>query len=138
MLVLDASVVLSWHFEDEQSPRVMQMMDQVVDHGAVVPALWRYEMANGFQSAIRRRRIDADYRDQSLQRLTLLDIEIDPESLAHIWTPVVHLADRYRLTIYDAAYLELAQRRALPLATLDEALAQAARQAGVLVPLQHV
>ncbi|MFZ4788784.1 MAG: type II toxin-antitoxin system VapC family toxin, partial [Beijerinckiaceae bacterium] len=91
MLVLDASVVLSWHFEDEQSPRVMQIMDQVVDHGAVVPALWRYEMANGFQSAIRRRRIDADYRDQSLQRLTLLDIEIDPESLAHIWTPVVHL-----------------------------------------------
>jgi predicted nucleic acid-binding protein len=137
MLVLDCSVALSWCFEDEQSPFVMHILDRVVADGAVVPVLWQYEIANGFQSAIRRRRIDALYRDEALQRLTVMNIQIDPESLSHVWTRVAALADQYRLSVYDAAYLELAQRRALPLATLDEALVQAARQSGVLVPLQQ-
>jgi len=137
MLVLDCSVALSWYFEDEQSPFVMQIMDRVIEDGAVVPAIWRYEIANGFQSAIRRRRIDALYRDESLKSLISLDIEIDAESLDQVWTRVAFLAGQYRLSVYDAAYLELAQRRALPLATLDEALAQAAREAGVVVLLHN-
>ena len=137
MLVLDCSVALSWYFEDEQSPFVMQIMDRVIEDGAVVPAIWRYEIANGFQSAIRRRRIDALYRDESLKSLISLDIEIEAESLDQVWTRVAILAGQYRLSVYDAAYLELAQRRALPLATLDEALAQAAREAGVVVLLHN-
>jgi predicted nucleic acid-binding protein len=137
MLVLDCSVALSWYFEDEQSPFVMQIMDRVIEDGAVVPAIWRYEIANGFQSAIRRRRIDALYRDESLKSLISLDIEIEAESLDQVWTRVAILAGQYRLSVYDAAYLELAQRRALPLATLDEALAQAAREAGVVALLHN-
>jgi len=137
MLVLDCSVALSWYFEDEQSPFVMQIMDRVIEDGAVVPAIWRYEIANGFQSAIRRRRIDALYRDESLKSLISLDIEIEAESLDQVWTRVAILAGQYRLSVYDAAYLELVQRRALPLATLDEALAQAAREAGVVVLLHN-
>jgi predicted nucleic acid-binding protein len=137
MLVLDCSVALSWYFEDEQSPFVMQIMDRVIEDGAVVPAIWRYEIANGFQSAIRRRRIDALYRDESLKSLISLDIEIEAETLDQVWTRVAILAGHYRLSVYDAAYLELAQRRALPLATLEEALAQAAREAGVVVLLHN-
>jgi predicted nucleic acid-binding protein len=137
MLVLDCSVALSWYFEDEQSPFVMQIMDRVIEDGAVVPAIWRYEIANCFQSAIRRRRIDALYRDESLKSLISLDIEIEAESLDQVWTRVAILAGQYRLSVYDAAYLELAQRRALPLATLDEALAQAAREAGVVALLHN-
>jgi len=137
MLVLDCSVALSWYFEDEQSPFVMQIMDRVIEDGAVVPAIWRYEIANGFQSAIRRRRIDALYRDESLKSLISLDIEIEAESLDQVWTRVAILAGQYRLSVYDAAYLELAQRRALPLATLEEALVQAAREAGVVVLLHN-
>jgi len=135
--VLDCSVALSWYFEDEQSPFVMQIMDRVIEDGAVVPAIWQYEIANGFQSAIRRRRIDALYRDESLKSLISLDIEIEAESLDQVWTRVAILAGQYRLSVYDAAYLELAQRRALPLATLDEALAQAAREAGVVALLHN-
>ena len=60
-----------------------------------------------------------------------LPIEIDPETDLHAWTVTTKLAERFRLTVYDAAYLELAQRRRLPLATLDEALHAAARACGV-------
>jgi predicted nucleic acid-binding protein len=68
-----------------------------------------------------------------LGNLAALDIEIDEESDAQVWSATVQLADRYRLTVYDAAYLELAQRSRLPLATLDVALATAAQAAGVAV-----
>ena len=87
--------------------------------------------------AMRRKRINAELRDKALQTLNGFDIQVDQASLDQAWRDTLELADQYRLTVYDAAYLELAQRRALPLATLDEALAQAARQAGVPVPLQH-
>jgi predicted nucleic acid-binding protein len=132
-LVLDGSATLAWCFEDESTSALDALMLRVANDGAIAPALWRIEVANGLQMALRRKRIDEAYRDATLSRLATLDIRIDPDGDMHVWSSAVQLASRYGLTVYDACYLELAQRRRLPLATLDAALARAARQAGVEV-----
>ena len=113
-LVLDASLALSWYFEDERTAAADALLDQVVNGGAVVPALWRLEVANAFQSAVRRRRIERSFRDKALAELALMPITVDPETDNYAWTSSLQLADRFQITLYDAAYLELAQRRTLP------------------------
>ena len=77
----------------------------------MVPGLWRLEVANAFQTAIRRQRIDAIYRDASLAELGLMPITIDADTSTYAWSATLRLAERFSLTLYDAAYLELAQRR---------------------------
>jgi len=129
--VLDSSVALAWLFADE-GEAALAVLDRVGEAGAVVPSLWRYEVANGLLVAERRGRIDAGYRARSLGRLAVLPIACDEESDRRCWDATVALAEARGLTAYDAAYLELAQRRLLPLATLDAALAGAARDAGVV------
>ena len=130
-IVLDASMTLAWLFEDEQTDQVLATINHVYMGGASVPPLWRYEVANGLQMAIRRQRITPDYRTRCLDKIDELPITIDPDGVSDIWSTTIKLADLYRLTVYDAAYLELAQRRRLPLATLDAALSKAARESGV-------
>jgi predicted nucleic acid-binding protein len=125
-VVIDASLTLTWYFDDETSPATEAVLDRVSEAGAVVPGLWRLEVANAFQSAVRRKRISADYRDESLTELAQLPITIDADTDTYAWTTTLHLAERFRLTIYDATYLELAQRRSLPFATLDKELRKAA------------
>ena len=132
-LVLDSSATLAWIYSDETIEAIRQLFDAVADNGAVVPALWRLEVANSLTVAVRRRRIDADFRRAALADLALLDITTDPHTDSLAWGETLTLADRFRLTLYDAAYLELAQRRALPLATLDEELCAAAATLGVRV-----
>ena len=132
-LVLDPSLALSWYFEDERTARSDALLDQVVDQGAVVPALWRLEIANGFQMAIRRKRIDPAFRDGALAALATMEIIVDPDTDNNAWTTTLHLSDRFQLTVYDAAYLELAQRRRLPLASLDQPLCRAAAALGLTV-----
>ena len=127
-LVLDASLTLSWYFEDERTLAADALLDRVTNTGAVVPPLWRVETANGFQMAIRRQRIDTGFRDRALSRLP---IAVDTETDAYVWTTTLQLADRYQLTVYDAIYLELAQRRTLPLATLDGDLRSAGASLGL-------
>jgi predicted nucleic acid-binding protein len=134
-VVVDSSAALAWYFVDEQTPSVLALLDQVADLGAIAPVIWRFEIANGLQSALRLKRIDAAYRDYALTKLSELDITVDEESLLHAWSATVRLADRHGLTVHDAAYLELAQRRRLPLATLDMALARAAQAEGIEIPL---
>jgi len=104
---------------------------KVTNTGAVVPSLWRLETGNGLQIAIGCKRIDAAFKDRALLDLARLAITIDLETDAQAWTTTLQLADRFQLTLYDAAYLELAQRRALPLATLDKALRSAADALGL-------
>ena len=130
-IVLDGSMALAWLFEDEQTDQVLATINHVYLGGASVPPLWRYEVANGLQMAIRRQRITPDYRTRCLDKIDELPITIDPDGVSEIWSTTIKLADLYRLTVYDAAYLELAQRRRLPLATLDAALSKAARESGV-------
>jgi predicted nucleic acid-binding protein len=125
-LVLDASTTLAWYFEDERSEAGEKVLDRVVENGAVVPLLWRYEVANGLQTGVRRKRIDPSYRDASLAELRLLSIIVDRAGDGAIWSTTLGLADRFALTIYDASYLEIAYRRAMPLATGDRALQIAA------------
>ena len=129
-LVLDSSAVLAWCFEDETTPSIDRLLDQVTEHGAWVPALWRLEVGNGLQVGVRRQRLDSLRRDRLLAALDRLDIRTDSETDRYAWTATVHLADRFGLTLYDASYLELAQRHSLPLATLDQALVRAAKANG--------
>jgi predicted nucleic acid-binding protein len=130
-LVIDASLTVSWYFEDETTPATEAILERVSEAGATVPTLWRLEVANAFQSAIRRKRITAPYRDQLLAELTHMPITIDADTNVYAWTTTLRLAERFALTIYDSAYLELAQRRSLPLATLDAELREAAAALGL-------
>ena len=130
-LVLDPSLALSWYFEDERTPAADALLDRVADQGATVPGLWRLEIVNGLRTAIRRKRIDMVFRDRAIAQLARLPITVDPDTDHYAWTTTLQLADRFGLTPYDAAYLELAQRRTLPLATLDESLRAAAPAVGV-------
>jgi predicted nucleic acid-binding protein len=129
--VLDNSVALAWCFEDEHTEPVMNLLDRVAERGAFAPSLWPLEALNGLLMAERRKRLDARRRNTLAGFLRALPITLDMETADHAWTATVRLAERYRLTMYDAAYLELAQRRKLPLATLDQELIKAAKAAGV-------
>jgi predicted nucleic acid-binding protein len=133
--VIDASLALSWMFEDEQTPLCMSILQQVSKAGAVVPGLWRLEVANSLQTAVKRKRIEIDYRDSMIQKLLLLPIEIDSETNDYAWTTTLKLAETHKITVYDASYLELTLRRSLPLATRDDQLAAAASRSGaILIP----
>ncbi|HEX7390247.1 MAG TPA: type II toxin-antitoxin system VapC family toxin [Acidiphilium sp.] len=131
--VLDNSIALAWCFEDEQTPWVMALLDRVVESGAVAPQLWPIEALNGLLTAERRGRIDRDKRARLVGLLRELPIRIDEENSGRLWEAVTGLAERHRLTSYDACYLELAIRLGMKLATNDKALIAAASDAGVLL-----
>ena len=132
-IVLDASVVLEWVFEDERTDRSIALLGNIASNGANVPGIWRLEVANALRSAVRRRRITSDYRTVALAKLSALPILTDRETDARAWGAIIDLSARFDITPYDAAYLELAHRKGLPLATNDIALGNAARQLGVAV-----
>ena len=117
--VLDNSVALTWCFEDERTPATIALLDRVAERGAFAPMLWPLEAMNGLLMAERRGRLDATKRHHLSGFLRALPIVLDAETSNHVWSTTLRLAERFMLTIYDATYLELAQRRALPLATLD-------------------
>ncbi len=130
-LVIDSSITLAWFFEDERTAAADAVLRQVTELGAVAPSLWKLEVANGLQMAVRRKRIDAAFRDASLADLQALVVKIDAQTDHQAWTTTLQLAERCGLTLYDAAYLELAQRLNLPLATLDKALSSACTALGI-------
>lgn len=129
--VIDAPLTLRWFFADERTPPIDRILDRVQELGASVPGLWRLEVANGFQMALRRGRISAAFRDQAILRLEMLPIIVDSETDSRAWRNSLPLADKHALSVYDASYLELAIRLALPLASCDNDLCQAATHAGV-------
>jgi predicted nucleic acid-binding protein len=133
LLILDSSATLAWIYSDEVTEAIRRIFDAIADNGALVPALWRLEVANSLTMAVRKRRIDQDFRRAALADLALLDITTDQQTDSYAWTDTLNLADHFQLTVYDAAYLELAQRRGLPLATLDKDLGIAAIAIGVKV-----
>ena len=132
-LVLDSSAALGWIYPDEDTRLATIIFDLVVASGSWVPSLWRIEVANSLQVGIRRGRIDRTFRNAALADLARLAVDVDTETSNFAWTGTVQLADRFGLTVYDAVYLELAQRRSLPLGSLDSALCVAARALGVAV-----
>ena len=131
--VVDASVALTWVFVDEITVASEALLDQAAEEGTNVPGIWRLEVANALRSAVRRRRITSEYRSVALAKLSALPILTDLETDARAWGAIIDLSARFDITPYDAAYLELAHRKGLPLATNDIALGNAARQLGVAV-----
>ncbi len=132
-VVLDASMTLAWLFDDEQTNGTRTVQRRVVAEGAIVPSLWRLEVANVLRNAVRRGTCDEGYVDRSLDRLDRLPITVDGDTDANAWGPTRTLARALGLTLYDAAYLELAKRSRLPLASCDRALITAAGKSGVEV-----
>jgi predicted nucleic acid-binding protein len=129
--VVDNSVALAWCFEDEQTTEITALLDRVSETGAAAPQLWPIEALNGLLSAERRGRIDGGMRRRLAGFLRDLPIRIDDEMASQAWGATAQLAELHRLTAYDAAYLELAMRLGLPLATSDKPLIAAAQTAGV-------
>ena len=125
-MVIDSSVTLAWLYSDELTPATQQVLDRVTTAGAWVPTLWRIEVANSLVTGVRRGRISPEFRDAALTDLALLNIATDPDTDTFAWLAMLRLAKRCNLTLYDAAYLELAQHLNLPLATLDQELRAAA------------
>lgn len=130
-LVLDSSAALAWVYSEETTAEIREVFERVLAEGAWVPTLWRLEVANILEMGVRRGRTDATFRDATLADLALLPIQTDAETDRQAWSATLRLAVRHRLTLYDAAYLEVAIRRGLPLATLDAELRAAAKAAGV-------
>jgi predicted nucleic acid-binding protein len=130
-LVLDASVTLTWRFTEQSTPATDVLAQQCAQASLYVPALWFQEVANILLISERKFPQDAATNAEFLERLWTLQIQTDEEVSTLCWSHIYPLASKHRLTIYDATYLELAMRRALPLATLDKALAAAAAREGV-------
>ena len=110
--ILDASIAAAWCFEDEQSPATELLFDRLVSDPATVPALFPIEIANVLTQALRKKppRINSSKRTQFLETLAQLAIHVDPDTNRHAWSDTLTLADRHKLSVYDAAYLELALR----------------------------
>jgi len=130
VLVLDASVVLAVALQETNRHHAASLLGRVAGDGAIVPNIWHVEVGNALLTAERRLTISAEERDEAIQNLSDPPITVDPEA-ARVWRDALSLAQRHRLTLYDATYLELGLRHGLPLATFDSAPRRAANAANV-------
>lgn len=131
--VLDASAALALAFRDGDPALAERTEEGLAAGGAVVPQHWPLEVANGLLITFRRRRLSAVSADRARELLLALPVDVDQDTGPFAWSRTFGLAERFGLTVYDAAYLELALRLDAPLATLDQALVRAAREAGARV-----
>jgi predicted nucleic acid-binding protein len=134
-IVIDASVALAWVFGDERHDTAWAIIDRLTQGAACAPALFPLEVANGLLVAHRRGRLSPEQTRSAVVLLEALPIEVDLETPQQAFGAIWALASRHQLSSYDAAYLELAVRRALPIATLDARLARAARAEGLHLAL---
>ena len=132
-LVLDASVALTWCFEDERRAETDALGRRVLDEGANVTGLFHVELANVLLVAERKGRITTAEAEARLDRIALMPLTVDGETQMMAWSATLQLARAERLTVYDATYLELALRLGADLATLDHDLAAAACRRGLTV-----
>ena len=130
-LVLDCSVALCWYFRDEADPYADGVATKLTSTEAVVPSLWPLEVANAVLMGERRKRSTQADAQRWITVLETLPITLDGETAARAWNDTLRLARAQNLSAYDAAYLELALREGLPLATLDAGLKAAAQAVGV-------
>jgi predicted nucleic acid-binding protein len=133
-LVLDASITLSWLLPDEASASSVEAQTELLKaEGVWVAAHWHLEVANSLCMAERRKRLDAPGIAQAVSLFTQLPVTVDPETKDHASAETLSLARQHTLSVYDAAYLELALRRGAMLATLDGPLRVVAKKLGVPV-----
>ena len=132
--VLDNSVTMHWFFGDGK-PQELAYAGKVLDAmkiaEAIVPATWGLEVANVIAKAEAKALVTEARSEAFLEMLEGVSIEVDVATFAHALGTTLQIARRYKLSAYDASYLELALRRGIPLATLDEDLRKAAKKAGV-------
>ena len=131
MFVIDASITLAWCFDDESSETADRVLERLETETALAPAHWPLEVANAIRTAERRGRLGPHDLSRLRGLLGALPVEIAPVELATAVWGVLEVAMDHNLTAYDAAYLDLARVRALPLATVDARLRAACREAGV-------
>lgn len=132
-LVIDSSISIAWCFPDEQDDYSQTVLDALASEQAFVPALWHLEIANTLLVGERRKRSTQANTVTWLGFLASLPITVDEETRLHAFGNTISLAREHNLSAYDAAYLELAMRRGVPLATLDDKLKAAALAVGVLL-----
>ncbi len=133
MFVLDCSVTLAWIFDDEDDPQAASVRDRLDDDIALVPSLWPLEVCNALVVAARRRRLRRAEAVRFLEVLRQMPIDVDAMPTLASVESTFQLAHETGLSLYDAAYLDLAATHGLPLATLDRALGRAARKIGVKI-----
>lgn len=126
-------MTMGWCFEDEKDDSSEAMLDLLVTWGAAVPSIWSFEVANTLLVGERRKRITKLDSSNFLSFLSALPVTVDDSSTERALGPILALAREQGLSAYDAAYIELAMREGLPLATLDKALKRAALSFGVSV-----
>lgn len=133
MFVLDCSVALAWCLPDEQSDYAASTLDLLLDQQAIVPPLWHLEIMNVLLMAQRRKRLEEDRIPHILQALSALGISTDKKHINISDLNFISFAVKYQITSYDAAYLYLAKREKILLATLDKKMKQVAEQLGMFL-----
>ena len=131
--VLDCSVAMAWCFADEADAVADAVLERLSEDVALAPSIWLLEVANVLLVAERRGRINSADAARFLDLLSALPITIDETTRERAWGPIAGLGREHGLSSYDAAYLELAMREGVPLASRDAALRSAAEASGVAV-----
>ena len=131
--VVDNSVVMAWCFSDETETYPDRILEKLVSGSAFVPSIWPLEVGNVLCVAERRKHLSIADSMRFLELLNELPVIVEPESPGRMLNEVFLLAREYNLSTYDASYLDLAMRKGLPIATLDNALQEAAGRCGVPV-----
>jgi len=132
-IILDCSVTMAWCFEDECDEYADAVLDALAEAGGVVPSVWALEVANVLVVAERRGRLKEADTTQFVELLRSLPIAVEETPPDRALRSVLALAREYRLSSYDAAYLELAMRTGAPLASRDEGLRAACTASGALL-----
>lgn len=130
--VADASVAIGWVHPAQATNQTAAMLEAIADGATLeVPALWPLEVANALIVLVRRRKLGEDERQAGLGWLGGLRVRLDHEMTTLAFSRLSELAAVHQLSVYDAAYLELAQRRRLALGCKDGPLRAACKRAGV-------
>lgn len=129
--MLDSSVALAWCFEDEQTESTAELFERLGRESAAVPSLWFIELTNVLALSERKRRATQAKTAEFIALVQKFDLEVDQDGPGRAFNHVLDLCREHRLTAYDAMYLDLAIRKRLPLATLDDELRKAAKRANI-------
>lgn len=132
-VIVDASIAMTWCYPDEHSQYAYHVLDRLRHTRGVVPSLWAIEIANAVIIGERRYRLTPADTQRFLELLQGLFFETDSQTSERALAESLSLARQFNLSVYDATYLELAIRKRMPLATLDNRLLEAAKAAGVAI-----
>jgi predicted nucleic acid-binding protein len=129
--VIDCSVAMTWLLPDEATTHTAKLLERLAAETALVPGWWFLEVTNVLAISERKGRVTTGQSAEFIAEMSKLGLEVDTDSASRAFDHLLPLCRAHQLTSYNAMYLDLAVRRGLPLATLDESLRKAARKLGV-------